>query len=507
MKFFWKIFFTVMFISIVCACASGCILIHSSFRSQMESEVQTARDYGDIVYYSLAAELKSWELYAFSIPENGSTGGVGQPLEEGGEKKGAELIGVSGEQEVRKAVVQIAENIGIDRMNQKITFAILDETGQALFSSLSQELDKTMMTELAAQNRERAGWCLKKKGGKSYLQIIRPASYRDCSLYIEILRDVTHIFKTQREQCEMLLKIMAGMMLLAGVLTLLLSKLLLRPVENLSKITKDISGGNLSQRARLRGSDEISLLSENFNQMADHLEEKICQLEEETEKKELFVGAFSHELKTPLTSIIGYADLLRQKELDRKQQRICAEYIFSEGRRLAHLSMRLLELIVLKKHDFSPQPADIKGLLEQVIKTVYPQMAAAGISLSGSVKPAIIPMEEELMKTVFLNLLDNARKAMEKGGRIEIRGREGEGGEEYIVTIRDSGKGMEQRELARIREAFYMADKSRSRKQGGAGLGLAICDEILRLHGFDISFESSPGRGTSAIVSMRRENP
>ncbi|MCI8645773.1 MAG: HAMP domain-containing histidine kinase [Firmicutes bacterium] len=532
MKFFWKIFFTVMFISLICVSASGCILIYSGFRSQIDSEVKIARDYGDIVYYSLAAELREWELYSSSASKSMVSGAQsGDREERGAGSKSGRSEEDEKENRIQNAVVQIAESIGIDRMNQKITFAIIGEDEETLFSSLPQELDKSMISELATSEGQaelskssakpsvRAGWALKKKAQSSYLQLIRPAIYRNCILYIEIVRDVTHIYKNQKEQCEMLIKIMAGMLLLAGALTLLLSKLLLRPIENLSRITKDISSGNLSERALYRGADEIALLSENFNQMADHLEEKICQLEEETEKKELFVGAFSHELKTPLTSIIGYADLLRQKELDKKQQALCAEYIFSEGRRLAHLSMRLLELIVLKKRDFSPEPVEVDQLLEQVLKTAGPQMEAAGITLSCHIQRAVIPMEEELMKTVFINILDNARKAMEAGGAIEIytesgrpAGREvaeeADAGEtfcqgQYCLTIRDQGKGMEQQELAKIREAFYMVDKSRSRKQGGAGLGLAICDEILKLHGFSISFESSPGKGTTVTVCMK----
>lgn len=523
MKLFWKIFFTTMFISVICASASGCIFLYSGFHSQLDSEVQTACDYGDIVYHSLAAELKEWEVYSFSVPER-KNAAQSEKQQTKGEEGETENSGK--EEKIRQAIVQIAGNIGVDKMNQKITFAIIDEKEETLFSSLPQELDKTMIAQISSANQRKrtgsdqettsadesassgtgsvsAGWALKKKGGKSYLQIIRPAHYQSCVLYLEILRDVTHIFKNEKEQCEMLLKIMAGMMLLAGVLTLILSKLLLRPIQNLSRTTKDISGGNLSKRASCRGSDEITLLSENFNQMADHLEEKICQLEEETEKKELFVGAFSHELKTPLTSIIGYADLLRRKKLSTRQREICIEYIFSEGKRLEHLSMRLLELIVLKKYDISPKPVAIKRLLEQVINTIRPQMAEAGIAIECEMEKAMIEMEEELMKTVFLNLLDNARKAMETGGLIKICGSMRQGA--YALTIRDSGKGMEQRELTKIKEAFYMVDKSRSRKQGGAGLGLAICDAILKLHGFGISFESSPEEGTAVTVFMKGE--
>ena len=105
------------------------------------------------------------------------------------------------------------------------------------------------------------------------------------------------------------------------------------------------------------------------------------------------------------------------------------------------------------------------------------------------------------MHTVFLNLLDNARKASPPDGVVTLTGRCL--GEDYVVTIRDQGQGMDPSELQKIRRPFYRIDPSRSRAQGGAGLGLAICDEILKLHGFSLTFESTPGCGTTAMVSMK----
>jgi len=105
------------------------------------------------------------------------------------------------------------------------------------------------------------------------------------------------------------------------------------------------------------------------------------------------------------------------------------------------------------------------------------------------------------MKTVLLNIIDNARKSIDDAGRIFVRGQSHPG--HYVITVRDTGKGMEEQELAHIREAFYMVDKSRSRSQGGAGLGLAICDQILQLHGFSIAFDSVPGVGTTVTITMQ----
>lgn len=473
MKFFWKIFFTTMFISTICVTISGYILINSNFQSQLSNEIKTAQDYGEIVYYSLANEFEDGGVYTHAA--------AGENLDI-----------------AEDTLLQIVHSISINSKNQRVAFGIIDPNGNALFSSLGVALDKTIISSMDTQ---KAGWTLKETENEIYVQVMRPAIYLDSVFYIETLRDVTHVFTSQKSQYEMMIKVIAGMILFAGVLTFIISKLLLRRITALTEITKTISNGNLNERAKTHGHDEIALLSENFNQMADHLEEKMRELQDEAERKELFVGAFSHELKTPLTSIIGYSDLLRQKELTAEQRHICTEYIFSEGKRLETLSMRLLDLIVLKKHTFSPEFVEINMVLDEVAALIAPQLTATDIHLIYNVEQALIPMEVDLMKTVFINLIDNARKAIDGTGEIVLTGQRRQ--QDYVITIQDTGKGMEQQELSRITDAFYMVDKSRSRKQGGAGLGLAICNEILTLHGFDISFDSSVGIGTVVTVTMK----
>ncbi len=469
-KFFWKIFFTVMFVSVASVIAGGFILINAGFRSQLDSEVEAAREYGEIVFYSLSNEC-------------------GDP--------GMEMTAKEEEEAVLEAVSQVARSVSIDRMNQQIPFCVI-QGGQQIFSSLKVDLDKGMVDSLRG---EMWGWTLKKKGNEIYVQMIRPARFLDRLFYIETVRQVTHLFVHEKEQYRMMIVIILGMLLVVGLVTFCISKLLLRRVVALTETTRRIAEGNLQERAGQKGQDEITLLSENFNVMADRLEETICHLKEESDRKELFVGAFSHELKTPLTSIIGYADLLRQREMDEEQRQLCARYIFSEGKRLEKLSMRLLELIVLKNHVCHPEPVDIRELLDQAARMIQPRLTAAKLRLVQHVQPAVIDMEPGLMETVFLNLLDNAVKSMEREGEILLTGEWAPEG--YRVTIRDFGKGMASDELPKIMDAFYMADKARSGKKGGAGLGLAICREILSIHGFEIHFDSAPGEGTAVTVLMK----
>ncbi len=134
---------------------------------------------------------------------------------------------------------------------------------------------------------------------------------------------------------------------------------------------------------------------------------------------------------------------------------------------------------------------------------VYLQLKNEGIQVITEIEPAFIGMEPEIMKTVFINLIDNARKAMNDGGTIWIWGKKVDNG--YQIVVRDDGQGMNAEELDRITKPFYMVDKSRARSQGGAGLGLAICEEILTLHGFEMKFESKKEVGTKVTVFMKGE--
>jgi signal transduction histidine kinase len=237
--------------------------------------------------------------------------------------------------------------------------------------------------------------------------------------------------------------------------------------------------------------------------MADNLEQQFHELEDAARRQEDFTGSFAHELKTPLTSMIGYADMLRTTQVSLDEQFQAANYIFTEGKRLEALSLKLMELMVMKHQDLERRAVSTGWIAEHIRGLLTPSLKKAGIRLKVQVEEAQVLADPDLLKTVLLNLLDNGRKAMEGEGILYLLGRREEEG--FAFYVRDTGKGMAKEELARIREAFYMVDKSRSRQQGGAGLGLAICDEIVKRHGADMEFKSMEGKGTMVRVFFPKE--
>ncbi len=277
----------------------------------------------------------------------------------------------------------------------------------------------------------------------------------------------------------------------------LLSALLTGPLKRMSRAAGRMAQGDYEERLAVRGRDEIGELAESFNRMAEAVEEKVEALSRAAREREDFVANFAHEMKTPMTSIIGYADMLYQRELSRKEVRDASWYIWNEGMRLEALSLKLMDLTVLGRQDFPLQEMAAEELLADAAGGLEPFFAEKGVSFVLSADPAYIRVEYDLFKTLLINLLDNSVKA--GCTRLALSGtREREG--RYRICVRDNGCGMEEEELSRITEAFYMVDKARSRKQHGAGLGLALADRIARIHGSGLEFRSRKGQGTEVSL-------
>ncbi|MCD8256123.1 MAG: sensor histidine kinase, partial [Oscillospiraceae bacterium] len=133
-----------------------------------------------------------------------------------------------------------------------------------------------------------------------------------------------------------------------------------------------------------------------------------------------------------------------------------------------------------------------------IAAVTVPSMREDGITLDMSWEPGVIEVEPDLFKTLLINLVDNARKASRRNSAIELFGKVEDDG--YAIYVRDHGRGMPQEELSRITEPFYMIDKSRSRAQNGAGLGLALCQRIAELHATKLEYESEEGKGTTVRI-------
>ena len=337
---------------------------------------------------------------------------------------------------------------------------------------------------------------------KSYRVIETPDGYyvHTCAavnslgriLYLETMKDVSDVFTERAMGFSLYRKVTLVILLIGTGIMHLIASLLTKPIRLLTRATRRMADGDYEYRARQVSSDELGQLTRDFNVMANALEENIEKLEEENEAKEEFMGAFAHELKTPLTAIIGYADLLRSRKLDEEKSFLSANYIYTEGKRLEAMSFRLLDIIVAKREE-----ADLSQVHTVEIFEYLRNMFAEenrGMRFEISYDDGIVWAEVNLIKTVLVNLIDNACKASETGSTVRIRGRWLDAG--YRFEIEDEGIGIPVKEQRKITKAFYMVDKSRSRSKNGAGLGLALCEEILKIHNSELTIQSEQGKGS-----------
>ena len=269
-----------------------------------------------------------------------------------------------------------------------------------------------------------------------------------------------------------------------------------KPIERLDEATGRISGGDYTMRVPAYGNDELTALAWHFNSMADEIEAKIRELQTTAEQKQRFIDNLAHELRTPLTTIRGYAEYLKNGNISEDDRIASIDQIISESARIDEMSNKLLDLALLRNNALEFGAIDVLALLTSISEKAYPKLAEKGIQIKTGSEISSIDGDKVLLENLLMNLLANAIEASDAGSSIELSGKMENGCN--VISIKDYGKGISEEHIAMLAEPFYRVDKARSRADGGAGLGLAICEQIAKLHNAQLIFESSIEKGTTA---------
>ncbi len=341
-------------------------------------------------------------------------------------------------------------------------------------------------------------YVLTEEGNRKYIITASSSSYLNKKLNIMNKRDITEIYRLIDKQANYFRILLIFVLLSCSVIMYVISVLLTKPLENLSSVSKSFGEGNYDVRAKISSHDEVGKLADTYNEMAQAVSDHVNELNDMLTRKEQFVADFTHEIKTPMTSIIGYADTIRSKELSKENQIIAASYIFNEGKRLETMSKKLFEFIHTNDTIIPLSPIPTLLLTKKVTESVLPEYEKNALKLSVNVDAALIMGDLDLLTSAFINILDNARKASKSGGKVILTGRLCADG--YSFTVQDFGIGIPKEHLSKICDEFYMVDKSRSRKEGGAGLGLSLVSAIFKKHGATFNIESTPNEGTTISV-------
>lgn len=335
------------------------------------------------------------------------------------------------------------------------------------------------------------------RGKNQYILVIgRPVPVTGNRNYrLVLVQDISPLYADLSAQVFFYSMIYLGVAVITVFLVFLMTRRVLSPLQELEQAAKDISDGRLERRAKVCSQDEIGGMAEAFNAMAAQLETQFRELTAESERRRQMLGSLTHELKTPMTSIMGYADSLLHVKLGEAQQEKALWHIYNECGRLERISSKLMNLIGLYENDsICMEEVSMKELFERVAALEAENLKKKHLTLEYSCQNVMRRMDRDLFESLLINLIDNGIKASSDGQTIFMTGKADK------ISVRDHGCGIPQEELGRVTEAFYMVDKARNRKTGGIGLGLALCGKIVKLHGARMQIESTPGEGCEVTI-------
>ena len=370
--------------------------------------------------------------------------------------------------------------------------------------------------------------------------IVNSKAVGDYRLYH--LYDITDVHIRIRSMIRNYILTALGVLILAVLITAFAVRKVLLPLEAVNEAAGDMAEGDYSRRVAVSSKDELGELAVHFNEMAEAVETNARTLQESERRKTLMMGGLAHELKTPMTAISGYAETLLTTKLSDEQKEEALYYIYSETNRLGRLSNKMMQLMNLAEGEgVEKAEVELGELFHDVEETLSVKCRERGVQLvsepggsredvegsredaAGSREDAagsredtagsredvagsredttgktIIRTDGDLIREVLINLLDNAVKASREGGRVWLRWEDG------VLSVKDEGIGIPAEDMEAVTEPFYMVDKSRSRKEGGAGLGLTLTRLILEKLGAVMEIRSEPGKGTKIIFSLRK---
>ncbi|MEC1770509.1 sensor histidine kinase [Schinkia azotoformans] len=277
----------------------------------------------------------------------------------------------------------------------------------------------------------------------------------------------------------------------------LLSKFIVSPLLEMKRVTEQISQGNHENELNTKRDDELGDLARSIQLLSDNLE----RLKKDRNE---FLSSISHDLKTPLTYLKGYADIAKRPNLTNEQRNEYLAIIKEEAENVVALINDLFELAKMDENQFTihRRPVMLNDFLEKISQKFQPAFNEANIILQ--IKCAVnirVSIDAERFRQVISNLLDNALKYSPANTTVTVEVNQNKNG--TTITVSDEGEGISEKDLPNIWDRLYRVEKSRSRSTGGSGLGLAIVKKIIEGHGGEISVRSKVNVGTAFTIHLK----
>lgn len=315
------------------------------------------------------------------------------------------------------------------------------------------------------------------------------------------LSDISEINKMRQEQVDYFIKLSLASSFMIALLLSISVGFLTRRIKQLNNIVEEVEKGNYEAKVKKIGNDEIGNVGKSFNKMTKAVQKNILEIQEVSENRKRFIGNLTHEIRTPLTSIVGYSSLIKSGKVIDKQTIL--EYnnrIYEEGKYIEQISQKLMDILLLENGNIEVEEMNLSKELNNIIEELKEKFSM--VVYEKEIEENIwVSMDKTLFKSLIINLVKNAIKAYEKDPivRIELT-------KDKEINIIDYGRGIPKEELERIKEPFYTLSKDRNRRFSGMGLGLPLCIQIVERQKGKLEIQSKEGQGTKITIKLGVEN-
>jgi len=402
-----------------------------------------------------------------------------------------------------KTVLTNIANEFVEKNSEQLVYLdIRNDQNRLIFSNtdFSMPIQRDELDDLAANEIR---YILQDIDRRTILFTTNITDINHKSYVFTYMKDVTSLYQDRVDQYRFFVKVDLAACFLYLLIMFFVSRGLTKPIDRLNRTAQIIAKGDFSERVKLKSKDEIGILAQNFNDMASVVQDKINELERNNEEKQRFINNFTHELKTPLTSIIGYANFMRTTKYNEELFLDGLDVIYSEGKRLESLSLKLMDLILFQEQSFQMDDYNLGAIVAEIEPALRMKANEKQVAIDIDCEEGNLKLDKDLIKILIFNLVENAIKASSAQQSIKIRSYWRD--EDYVLEVVDHGIGIPKAHLDKIFEPFYMVDKARTKSNHGAGLGLSICQSVASLHDAVIEAVSEENQGTTIAVIFDRK--
>lgn len=462
MRFWQKIFFSTLLVFILVFDAAALLLTNYSYQFNLEREENNALREHNLILSSLATGVMNAEkLHAGASARPENLFAIISPL-----------AGYYAPQGIRLALF----------LNEEEIYPLGAEPDRPLLQANNENTTKSSRQMI---------------DGSRYLLVATNLSDFPDLTFI-YARNIDSLDGYRREISRVFVWLNAAVLGILGLLIFWIVRRAAKPIGQLNRAAGEIADGAYEKRVHMQRRDELGELAATFNKMAASVQEHMQCLTNTAQKQQRFIDSLAHEMKTPLTSLLGYSTFLQNANSGEAERLQAAAHLQEAALRLQTLSEKLLCLTLLHSDEIAITALDPGGLLAALKQFSLSLCEKGQLRLVMENELPRLWGDADLLLSLLLNLVENAARASQAKGEIRVKAFLRE--DTPTITVSDNGCGMREAELAKITEPFYRVDPSRARAFGGVGLGLSICRQIAELHGATLHFQSEPGEGTCATL-------